>query len=97
MITLAEINQHMEKLKDWDMDVNTLVKTFHFENSKASIDFVNKIMEIADEMNHHPDIFISYNIVKLSLITHSENSLSSADFKLAEAIDKITPENTETP
>lgn len=90
MLTLNEINEGMQRLKGWDLDVNTLVKNFNFPDSKAAMSFVNKIMEISDNLNHYPDIVISYNVIKLSLITHSENSLTNSDFKLAEEIDKIT-------
>jgi 4a-hydroxytetrahydrobiopterin dehydratase len=50
---------------------------------------VNKIAEVAEQANHHPDITINYNEVGISLSTHSESGVTEKDFWLAEAIDRI--------
>ena len=64
-------------------------KNFEFKNFKEALDFVNKSGEIAEKEDHHPDIFLSYNKVRISLTTHSQNSLTNRDFKVAQEIDKI--------
>jgi len=88
-MNLAEINEKMKSLKDWAIDNNALTKDFEFGSFKEALDFVNKVGEISERLGHHPDILISYNIVRLTLITYSEKSLSEKDFESAEEIDKL--------
>ena len=62
---------------DWKVENEMLVKEFEFENFVKAIDFVNRILPIAEEANHHPDVLIhSYKKVKVSLYTHSENKIT---------------------
>ena len=51
--------------------------------------FVNKVAVLAEEEGHHPDIFISWNTVMLTLTTHALGGLSENDFILAAKIDRI--------
>ena len=88
-MSLQEIQQHMENLKEWSLSSNSIEKVFSFNTFKESIAFVNKIGEIAEKHNHHPDIMINYNIVSLSLTTHNVKGLTKADFDVAKEIDKI--------
>jgi 4a-hydroxytetrahydrobiopterin dehydratase len=50
---------------------------------------VNRITPVAEEMNHHPDISISWNTVDLTLSTHSEGGITDNDFELARQIDQL--------
>lgn len=89
MLTLKEIQEQMKELKDWSLDFSSISKDFIFKDFKESLEFVNKVGELAEKMQHHPDIMINYNIVRLSLTTHSEKGLSKLDFEVAREIDKI--------
>ena len=89
MMTLKEIQDYMIEIRDWSLESNSITKDFSFNNFRESLDFVNKVGETAEEHNHHPDILVSYNIVRLTLTTHSEKGLTKRDFELAKEIDKI--------
>jgi 4a-hydroxytetrahydrobiopterin dehydratase len=89
MLSLGEINQEMATLSGWSLDGSSISKNFTFTNFKESIDFVNKVGEIAEKQAHHPDIIINYNQVRLSITTHSENTLTRKDFQLAKEIDML--------
>ena len=89
MMTLAELEKRMKKLKDWALEGSMIVKDNVFKNFKDALDYVNKVGELAEKQVHHPDIMIMYNHVRLSLTTHSEKGLTEKDFDLAEEIDKI--------
>ena len=89
MTTLAEMQKRMEKLKDWALEGNKIVKDLEFKDFKQALEFVNKVGEIAEKMNHHPDIMIFFNAVRLILTTHEAKGLTEKDFDLAEEIDKI--------
>ena len=79
----------LDELDNWAINGSAISKTFEFTDFNKSIDFVNKISEIAEKHAHHPDITVRYNIVILSLVTHSENSVTEKDFELAKEIDKL--------
>lgn len=73
---------------DWAIENNYLCKEYKFNDFVASVEFVNKIVPLAEAMNHHPDILIhSYKRVRVMLRTHSEDSITDNDYKLARAID----------
>ena len=75
---------------EWKKENNKLAKEFVFENFKEAIDFVNRIMPLAEAADHHPDILIhSYKKVKVMLFTHSEGKITKKDYSLAEKIDAI--------
>ncbi|MEK7650598.1 MAG: 4a-hydroxytetrahydrobiopterin dehydratase [Patescibacteria group bacterium] len=73
----------------WENNGQQLTRTFRFADFKQALDFVNKVGELAEAEQHHPDITISYNQVTLSLSTHETNSLTSKDFDLAAKLDKL--------
>ncbi len=70
-------------------DVDKIEKLFKFKNFKEAMVFVNKVAEIAEEEGHHPDIFIQWNKVTLTLWTHAIKGLFDNDFILAAKIDTL--------
>ena len=75
---------------DWKIEGKSLEKEFVFANFTEAIKFVNKIVPIAEEANHHPDILIhSYKKVKIMLFTHSKDKITEKDYSLAKEIDAI--------
>ncbi len=96
MLSLNEITTKLSKLKGWELEGSTITKNLTFQNFKEAIDYLNKVAEIAEKYNHHPDISISYTAVRLTLTTHSERALTETDFEVAEEIDKILLSFTST-
>ena len=84
-------NELMDKIKSdlngWVIDSELLVKEFVFSAFQDAMNFVVAVAKIADEADHHPDIFISYNKVKISLITHDLGEISEKDYSLAKEIE----------
>lgn len=76
---------------EWKINENgKLERKFQFENFSDAMVFVNKVAEIAEEKNHHPDIFIhDYKHVTITLFTHDKNEISDKDRKLAELINDL--------
>ncbi len=74
---------------EWKKD-KKLEKEFTFSNFVESVDFVDKIVPLAQAADHHPDILIhSYKKVKVMLFTHSENKITEKDYNLAKKIDGL--------
>ena len=75
---------------DWQKNDNFLEKNFSFGTFMQAVDFINKIAEAAEKLNHHPEIFLhNYNKVRIQITTHSKKGLTEKDYKLAELIDLI--------
>ena len=64
-------------------------KSYRFRDFKEAMRFVNRVAELAESEGHHPDIYVSWNRVRLSLTTHSIGGLSDNDFILAAKIDRL--------
>lgn len=64
-------------------------RVFKFEDFKKAMEFVNKVADLANSEDHHPDIKIVYNKVNLDLFTHSVGGLSENDFIMAAKINKL--------
>ena len=74
---------------DWKEGNNKLTKTFYFKNYKEVIPFVNQVMKIADKQNHHPDMTVHYDNVKLSITDHDKGGVSEKCHKFVNAVDKL--------
>jgi 4a-hydroxytetrahydrobiopterin dehydratase len=84
-----EVDRRLAERAGWERDGDAIRRRFKFEDFQASVDFVNRITPAAEEMNHHPDLAISWNTVDCSLSTHSQGGITAADFDLAEQIDDL--------
>ncbi len=84
------INKKLDALKGWEFKNNQIGKEYELKDFKEALGFVNKIGERAEEMDHHPDIFLhDWNKVKITVSTHSAGGVTENDFKLAQKIENI--------
>lgn len=86
-----EIAQFMQEISgDWKVIENKkLIREFSFVNFRHTMDFVNRVAQIAEEEGHHPEMHVSYGSVNIELWTHAINGLSENDFILAAKIDRL--------
>ena len=84
-----EINDRLQELDGWERSGDAITKSFDNGDFKGSVDFVNRLTPAAEEMEHHPDLEISWKTVTVTLSTHSEGGLTGADFELAGKIDAL--------
>jgi len=82
---------YMKDRPDWRLssDFIKIWREFTFEDFRGSLEFVNKVGELAESEGHHPDISIKWNKVLLELTTHAVAGLSLNDFILATKIDAL--------
>lgn len=73
----------------WNEKDTKLEKEFSFPDFKAALNFVNKVGELAEQEQHHPDIELGWGRVSIQLTTHSENAVTDKDRKLAKLIDEL--------
>lgn len=80
----------MADTTDWHTEDDALRRDYTFPDFKAAMWFVNRVAELAEERNHHPDILVhGWNNVRLTLSTHDAGGLTEADHALAAAIDAL--------
>ena len=89
VLSPSEVDIQLGSLPAWRVEAGELVRTFSFADFLAAMSFVNRVAEAAQAAEHHPDIDIRYNKVRLALVTHSDGGLTKKDFSLAAAADKL--------
>ena len=87
----AEVEQRLAEVGQWRRgDGPEIVRELKFDDFAAAIAFVNRVAELAEQANHHPDILVhGWNRVRLTLSTHSAGGLTDADFALAERVEGL--------
>jgi 4a-hydroxytetrahydrobiopterin dehydratase len=75
---------------EWTREGDQIIRNWELKDFAQAIAFVNRVAEVAEEMNHHPDILIhGWNKVRLSVTNHSAGGLTEADFELAKRVDGL--------
>jgi 4a-hydroxytetrahydrobiopterin dehydratase len=82
-----QIRQALGSLDGWTRSGDAIEKTYKFKDFVEAMAFVNRVAEEAEAAEHHPDIDIRWNVVKMSLSTHSEGGLTHKDIHMAGRID----------
>ena len=89
LLDSKQIKAGLKDLPEWDLEKNVIERTFEFDDFAGSIDFVNGVAELAEEMDHHPDLDIRYAKVRVILSTHSKGGITEMDFEMAERIGNL--------
>ena len=85
------LKQMQSQLGDgWQvLDEKKLEKQFKFQDFKQALAFVNRVGEVAEKQNHHPDIYFTWGLARIQISTHSIGGLSESDFILAAKISEL--------
>lgn len=81
------IRNRRKQLNGWRVENNILKKEFVFADFVTAIAFMNRLVPVAEKLNHHPDWSNSYNKVSISLTSHEAHGLTDQDFAFAQAAD----------
>ncbi len=84
-----EIATRLKELSGWELRGKEIRRLKQFADFAEAMKFVNQVAELAEAMDHHPDILIEYNRVTLKLSTHSAGGLTNKDFDLARQINGL--------
>ena len=87
-----EAQNYLQKISNWNIDSNgkMIYRDYVMKNFLAAIDLINKIAQIAESENHHPEIHLtSYRKLKIELTTHAIGGLSENDFIVAAKINEL--------
>jgi 4a-hydroxytetrahydrobiopterin dehydratase len=89
LLSDAEIADRLTGMPGWARVGAAIEKRFRCGDFVGSVAFVDGLVAPAEEMNHHPDLAISWDTVTVAISTHSEGGLTAADFELATKIDRL--------
>jgi 4a-hydroxytetrahydrobiopterin dehydratase len=65
-----------------------LEKEFRFRNFREALEFTNRVGDLAEQQRHHPDIFLAWGVVRLTIWTHAIDGLTESDFVFAAKADR---------
>lgn len=87
----APLQEFIDELNnDWQViDGQRLEKQYKFDNFQQALDFTNKVGELAEEVDHHPEICLTWGEASITIWTHSIGGLSEADFVFAARADRF--------
>jgi 4a-hydroxytetrahydrobiopterin dehydratase len=89
LLSDSEIESRLAELEGWEREDQTIVKTFERADFVGSVKFIDRLVEPAEEMGHHPDLSVSWDKVRVSLTTHAAGGLTENDFELAKRIEGV--------
>jgi 4a-hydroxytetrahydrobiopterin dehydratase len=79
-----------EDMSEWRQEGEVLVRELKFKDFAEAMAYVNRVADLAEEVNHHPDILVhGWNQVRLTLSTHSQGGITQSDLDLARGIDGL--------
>jgi 4a-hydroxytetrahydrobiopterin dehydratase len=87
-LEIEEIAERLSTLDGWSVRDLFLTKRYEFANFAESLAFVNKVGEIAESLDHHPDIRFGWGYAVIDLTTHDRGGITEFDFAVAEAMEK---------
>jgi len=87
-LTAEAVQEGLKKLPGWSLKGEAIGKQSTWPSFPEAIRFVNQVADLAEQVDHHPDILINYRRVTLTLSTHSEGGLTRKDFDLAGKIER---------
>ncbi|HEX6051697.1 MAG TPA: 4a-hydroxytetrahydrobiopterin dehydratase [Gemmatimonadaceae bacterium] len=87
------IQRELGGLPGWARRGNALTKTFRAVTFPAGITFVTRVADVAESMDHHPDIDIRHTRLTFTLSTHDAGGITASDLKLAREIERLAVES----
>jgi 4a-hydroxytetrahydrobiopterin dehydratase len=85
----AEIERELAETPGWELAEDSIVRTVKLKDFKEAMAYVNRVAEVAEELNHHPDITIRWDTVVLNQSTHAAGGLTEYDFRLARRLNAL--------
>lgn len=90
-LTAGEIRTALDALPGWQHVESAITRQYRLDGFAGAIAFVVRLSYAAEAANHHPDLDIRYDRVRVTLSTHSEGGVTGKDLDLARAIERFAP------
>ena len=90
LLNIKQINDELDNMDGWVFENNKIKRVIQFDTYMASIDLVNAIAKKAEQVNHHPEIIVSYCKILIELTSHDLGGVTTDCFEMATYINSIT-------
>ncbi len=91
MLSEDEIRTALDALPGWEHAEAAISRQYRLDGFAGAIAFVVRLSYAAEAANHHPDLDIRYDRVRITLSTHSEGGVTAKDVELARSIERLAP------
>lgn len=88
-----EVRAGLAELAGWERHGDRIAKDYRRDGFAGAIAFVVRLSYAAEAANHHPDLDIRYDRVRVALSTHSEGGITAKDLDLARTIERLAPDS----
>jgi 4a-hydroxytetrahydrobiopterin dehydratase len=82
-LSTSEIQSAISNLEGWELKENAIRKTFTFDAYMDSIAFINRLAELAEEANHHPDMIVGWCKIEIAFTSHDQGGVTTACIEMA--------------
>jgi 4a-hydroxytetrahydrobiopterin dehydratase len=89
LLSADDVTASLQSLDGWSGDTAGIERTVECASFPAAIELVRAVAEVAEEMDHHPDIDIRWRTVRFAVSTHSAGGVTQLDIELARRIDAL--------
>ena len=90
-LPVDEVAAAVAELTHWDGDAQGIYRRVDLPSFRAAVDAVVAIADIAEEMDHHPDLDLRYDSLRIAVVTHSAGGVTDLDVELARRVDGLFP------
>lgn len=94
-LSVEESQELLKQVPDWELHENRIERTLKFADFVQAMRFANRLTQVAEEENHHPDLHISWGKMRIEFTTHAIGGLSQNDFIMAARVNKLVEERPE--
>ncbi|MDC1038622.1 4a-hydroxytetrahydrobiopterin dehydratase [Candidatus Marinimicrobia bacterium] len=88
-LTDTEIQKKLSALNGWEFKDNAIRKKFTFDAYMDSIAFINRLAEIAEEANHHPDMIVGWCKIDIAFTSHDQGGVTAACLEMAQKAESV--------
>ena len=90
-LSAEQVATAVAELTHWDGDPQGIYRRLDFPSFRAAVDAVGQIADVAEEMDHHPDLDLRYDSLRVAVVTHDVGGVTELDLELARRVDAIHP------
>jgi len=88
-LSISDIQYAISDLNGWEFKNNAIHKIFTFESYLNSIAFINRLAEIAEEKNHHPDMVVGWCKIDVAFTSHDQGGVTTACIDMAKKAESV--------
>lgn len=91
-LTANQCQEFLKQVNGWTLEGSKKIsKSYKFKDFMSAMSLANKIADVAENENHHPDLLVRWGELKIEIWTHKVDGLTESDFILAAKIDELSP------